>query len=106
MTVQSGGLRNGHWIHAGGGGGARATGTGRLTRETCVDNGYEQVPVGHGRVRFTVIPARVPPPRLVPLLAFAATLGLVFLFAPWGALVRLGVGTALGAWVGGRVRRG
>jgi len=46
-----------------------------------VDNGYDQQPLGRGRVRFIVQPAIARPPRALPLLVLA-TIAIVSFFLP------------------------
>jgi hypothetical protein len=47
-----------------------------------MDNGYDQQPLGRGRVRFIVQPAIVRPPRLVPLLVLTLTAAGALLLPP------------------------
>jgi len=47
-----------------------------------VDNGYDQQPLGRGRVRFIVQPAIARPPRAFPLLVLAAVAIVSFLLPP------------------------
>jgi hypothetical protein len=62
-----------------------------------LDNGYDQQPLGRGRVRFTVQPAIVRPPRLVPLLVLGGAVAVALLLPPAPATLLARVGRGLAA---------
>ena len=47
-----------------------------------MDNGYDQQPLGRGRVRFVVQPAIARPPRWIPRLVLAGVAACAFLLPP------------------------
>jgi hypothetical protein len=78
-----------------------------------LDSGYQQEPVARGAVRFTIVPAPLPPARLRPLAvaAVVAALAGVLLFrseGPWGEAtpwLRVAVAIAAGCGAHEGIRR-
>ena len=74
-----------------------------------MDNGYEQEPIGQGRVRFTVRPAPLRRPRIAPAV-LGCLAGLVVVVGSGGPAaaplaVRLAIAALVGGWTAVRIRR-
>lgn len=74
-----------------------------------MDNGYEQEPIGQGRVRFTVRPAPIPRSRFVPI-ALGGLAGMVVVVGSGGSAaaplaLRILLAVLAGGWTAAQARR-